>query len=170
MQLDWLGEHRQIVGDFYRSANRYSQICNLAAFGEKIRFSPYEVQIMEHILEHGEENRNMKWYASQLGLNQATYSNYINRLVSKGLLDKYHAEGNQKDVILRVSEAGLEEYRKYAEFARGELFSELLEYLDSLNPEQLEAVRHTFEIWGRAHARTPSPPPVRKPVCLIKIK
>ena len=125
---------------------------------------------MEHILEHGEENRNMKWYASQLGLHQATYSKYINRLVSKELLDKYHAEGNQKDVILRVSEAGLEEYRKYAEFARGELFSELLEYLDSLNPEQLEAVRHTFEIWGRAHARTPSPPPVRNPVCLIKIK
>ena len=170
MQLDWLGKHRQIVGDFYRSANRYSQICNLESFGEKIRFSPYEVQILEHIMEHGDENRNMKWYASQLGLHQATYSKYINRLVSKGLLEKYHAEGNQKNVILRLSQAGLEEYREYAELARRELFSELLDYLDSLSPEQLEAVRHTFAIWGRAHTRSPELPPEQKPVRLIKIR
>lgn len=166
MQLDWLGKHRNIVGDFYRSANRYSQICNTEVFGEKIHFSPYEVQILEHILEHGDENRNMKWYATQLGLHQATYSKYVNRLVAKGLLDKFHTEGNLKNVILRLSQAGLEEYRKYADFARGELFSELLNYLDSLSPEQLEAVQHTFEIWGRFHNRQSEVPSVR----LIKIE
>lgn len=170
MQLDWLGKHRQLVGDFYRSANRYSQLCNLESFGEKIHFSPYEVQILEHILEHGEENRNMKWYASHLGLHQATYSKYINRLVSKGLLEKYHAEGNQKNVILRLSQLGLEEYHKYAELARSALFSELLDYLDSLSPEQLKAVQHTFDIWGRMHARKPDCPPEQKSVRLIKIR
>ena len=60
MKLDWMGPYRGIVGDFYRSANGYSQICKLELFGDQIKFSPYEVQIMEHIMEYAEERKNMK--------------------------------------------------------------------------------------------------------------
>ena len=71
-------------------------------FGDRVHFSPYEVQIMEHIMEYADQHKNMKWYAEQLGLSQATHSKYVQRLVNKGLLEKYHKAGNRKDIILMV--------------------------------------------------------------------
>ncbi len=151
MKLEWMGAYRDIVGDFYRSANGYSQICKTELFGSKVRFSPYEVQIMEHIMEYSDQRRNMKWFAEQLGLSQATYSKYVRKLVEKGLLEKYHTEGNRKDIILMVSPLGLKEYREYAAFVEQRWFHELFELLDSVGPKELEAVKKTFAIFGRWH-------------------
>lgn len=152
MKLEWMGPYRDIIGNFYRSANGYSQICKSEIFGEPVTFSPYEVQIIEHILEHAEEHRNMKWYASRLGLSQGTYSKYIQKLVDKGLLEKYHTSGNKKDIILMVSPLGLQEYKAYAAIAESYLFSDLFEYLNGLGEEELETVNRVFAIFGRMHA------------------
>ena len=151
MELDWLGRHRAVVGDFYRSANGYSQLCKEEFLGVEVRFSPYEVQIMENIMEHEQDNRNMKWFARQLGLTQATYSRYVGRLVRKGLVEKYHTEDNRKNIILRVSPLGQEEYGHYVRYMRRYRFGPMLEYLDSLTPEQLEAVEKVMAFWGSFH-------------------
>ena len=151
MKLEWMGPYREIIGDFYRSANGYSQICKNEMFGDPVRFSPYEVQIMEHILEHADQHRNMKWYANRLGLSQATYSKYVQKLVGKGLVEKYHAAGNKKDVILMVSPLGLQEYREYAAAAEENWFHELFELLDGVGPEELETVKKVFAVFGRWH-------------------
>ena len=152
MKLEWMGPYREIIGDFYRSANGYSQICKTEMFGEPVSFSPYEVQIMEHILEYADQHKNMKWYASRLGLSQATYSKYVRRLVDKGLVEKYHAAGNKKNVILMVSPLGLKEYREYAALAKERWFQELFELLDHVSPQELETVKKVFSIFGHWHA------------------
>ena len=85
---EWMGAYREIIGDFYRSANGYSQICKNEMFGDPIKFSPYEVQIMEHIMEHADQHRNMKWYANRLGLSQATYSKYVRKLKNYRLIHR----------------------------------------------------------------------------------
>jgi len=151
MKLDWLGRHRGIVGCFYRSANGYSQICKEEFLGGEVRFSPYEVQIMEHIMEYEQDNRNMKWFARELGLTQATYSRYVGKLVRKGLVEKYHTTDNRKNIILRVSQLGLKEYDLYAKHMQSIRFGPMLEYLDSLTPEQLEAVEKVMAFWGSFH-------------------
>ena len=151
MKLEWMGRYRDIVGDFYRSANGYSQICRTELFGSKVRFSPYEVQIMEHIMEYSDQRRNMKWFAEQLGLSQATYSKYVRKLVEKGLLEKYHTEGNRKDIILMVSPLGLKEYEDYSQQMKDTVFGELFDLLDSVKPEELETVRKVFSIFGHWH-------------------
>lgn len=170
MKLNWLGAHRDIFGNYYRSANGYSQICKTEMFGDKIHFSPYEVQIIEHIMEHGEENHNMKWYAEQLGLSQATYSKYVTRLVHKGLIEKFHAENNKKNVILRVSTQGVEEYEKYAQMMYSDHFAPLLQHLDSLTPDQLQAVRTAFAFLGEFHREFMSDNSQPCAVRLIKIR
>lgn len=170
MQLDWLGSYRKIVADYYRSANGYSQICKTEMFGIKVKFSPYEVQIMEHILEHADENRNMKWYAEQLGLSQATYSKYVRKLVSKGLVEKYHTEDNQKNIILQVTDLGLREYEGYVRQIWEENFAKLFAYWDTLSPEQLEAVRMSFSIWSGFHGEFGDQAPKERGIRLIKIK
>ncbi|MDE6923156.1 MAG: MarR family transcriptional regulator [Oscillospiraceae bacterium] len=169
MKLEWMGAYRDIVGDFYRSANGYSQICKTELFGDKIRFSPYEVQIMEHILEYAEQHKNMKWYAERLGLSQATLSKYVRKLVDKGLLEKYHREGNRKDIILMVSPLGLEEYERYSQQMKAAIFDELFHLLDSISPEELEIVKKVFAIYGHWHRESLKSPKDR-PVSLIKVE
>ena len=161
--------YRDIIGDFYRSANGYSQICKSEIFGASVSFSPYEVQIIEHILEHAEEHRNMKWYASQLGLSQATYSKYVQKLVDKGLLEKYHVSRNKKDVILMVSPLGLKEYGEYSALAASRLFADLFGYLGSLSAEELTAVKKVFSLFGRMHAEK-RPESAEGDTCLIRVE
>lgn len=151
MKLEWMGPYRDLIGDFYRSANGYSLICKTELFGDPVPFSPYEVQIMEHILEYAEERRNMKWYASRLGLSQATFSKYVQKLVNKGLVEKYHVEGNSKNIVLMVSPLGLREYEAYSRAARERWFQELFDVLDHAGPEELQTVRKVFSILGRWH-------------------
>lgn len=151
MKLEWMGPYRELIGDFYRSANGYSQICKTELFGDPVPFSPYEVQILEHILEYADQRRNMKWYASRLGLSQATFSKYVQKLVNKGLLEKYHTSGNRKDVILQVSPLGQREYEVYARTVRERWFQELFDLLDRAGPAERETVRQVFAILGRWH-------------------
>ena len=151
MKLEWMGPYRDLIGDFYRSANGYSQICKTEMFGDPVPFSPYEVQILEHVLEYAEEHRNMKWYASRLGLSQATFSKYVQKLVNKGLLEKYHAKGNKKDIILMLSPLALQEYEAYSRIARERWFQELFDLLDQAGPSERETVRQVFSILGRWH-------------------
>ena len=168
MKLEWMGQYRDIIGNFYRSANGYSQICKTELFGDPVRFSPYEVQIMEHILEYADQNKNMKWYASRLGLSQATYSKYVRKLVDKGLLEKYHTSENRKNIILKVSDLGLREYEEYTTFAEQNMFHVLFDMLDSLNPEELAAVRKAFDVFGRMHGEN-RPVDDEEPVHLIRV-
>ena len=156
MKLEWMGAYRDIVGDFYRSANGYSQICKTELFGDKIRFS-------------AEQHKNMKWYAERLGLSQATLSKYVRKLVDKGLLEKYHREGNRKDIILMVSPLGLEEYERYSQQMKAAIFDELFHLLDSISPEELEIVKKVFAIYGHWHRESLKSPKDR-PVSLIKVE
>lgn len=169
MKLEWMDPYREIVRNFYRSANGYSQICKTELFGEAIRFSPYEVQIMEHILEYADQHKNMKWYAEHLGLSQATYSKYVQRLVRKGLVEKYHAACNRKNIILMVSAAGLKEYEKYAEESKKERFGELFDLLGRLTPAELKAVDQVLAVWGRCHSENQEEKP-DEPVVLVKVE
>lgn len=168
MKLEWMDPYREIIRNFYRSANGYSQICKTEMFGETIKFSPYEVQIMEHILEYADQHKNMKWYAGQLGLSQATYSKYVQRLVRKGLVEKYHAAGNRKNIILMVSAAGLKEYAKYAQQSKEKRFHDLFELLSSITPAELEAVSRVFAILGTLHGENQEEKP-DEPVVLVKV-
>ena len=161
MKLEWMGPYREIIGDFYRSANGYSQLCKSEMFGDPVRFSPYEVQIMEHIMEFADEHRNMKWYADRLGLSQATYSKYVKKLVDKGLLERYHTATNKKDIILIVSPLGMKEYGEYSVVAKERWFHELFDLLDGVSPEELEIVKKAFAIFGR--------PPGRAVLCFVYV-
>ena len=169
MKLEWMGPYRDLIGDFYRSANGYSQICKTELFGDPVPFSPYEVQIMEHILEYADQRKNMKWYANHLGLSQATYSKYVQKLVDKGLLEKYHTSENRKDVILKVSPLGEREYAVYAQAARERWFQELFDLLDKAGPGELDTVRRVFAILGRWH-REKAAEPTEEAEPLIRIQ
>ena len=146
MKLEWIGNYRDIIGELYRSANAFSVTCKKDTVGDKVKFSSYEIQIMEHIIEY--ENQNMKWYANKLGLSPSTYTKTVQKMVDKGLLEKYHIAGNKKDIILKLSALGEEEYKKYAESTGNAFLKPLVEKLDSYSEETRAAIKEFLKLWG----------------------
>lgn len=148
MELKWI-RHRKIVAAYYRSANAYTALCrreNLSSAG----MSSVEVQIIEQLLEHSDENRNMKWFAGQIGISTSAFTNYVNRLTQKGLVEKFHTVDNHKNIILKVSPAGLEAYTEYAEVMQ-EVFEPMFKVMDRFSDEQEEDVVEMLNAWADQH-------------------
>lgn len=151
MKLEWLGEYRDLVASIYRAGNAYSITCKRETLGDQVSFSPYEVQIMETVMEYEDGNKNMSWYAHKMGLSTSTYSKYVKKLVEKGLLEKYCTTNNRKNVILRVSDLGKKEYETYSAAAAKRWFRELFEKLDRMPEEERRSVQEIFDLWGEWH-------------------
>lgn len=146
MKLEWLGNYREVIGAVYRAANAYSQVCRLENLGYSVKFSTYEIQIMENIMEH--EYHNMKWHAVKLGLSPSTYTKYVQKLVDKGLVEKYHFEGNKKDIILKVSKLGMEEYKIFSRDVKTGFLKDVFGVLESMSQGELDAVAKLLNTWG----------------------
>lgn len=144
--LEWLGKYRNFFDAVYRAANAYSQACRLELVGENVSFNAYEVQIMEHIMEH--ENENMKWHAHSLGLSPSTYTKHVQKLVEKGLVEKFHIEGNRKNIVLRVTDFAKQEYQLYSDDAYESFFKELFEKLDTYSDEEIQLMTEFLNLWG----------------------
>ena len=76
---------------------------------------------------------------------------YVKKMVEKGLLEKYRASDNKKNVILRVSELGRTEYETYSRHAKGTWFEGLFERLDALTSQELKSFQELIELWGSWH-------------------
>lgn len=148
MKIEWMGKYREFVATLFRSGNAYAQIVKQTTVGNKVKFGPYEVQIMEHILEYGDKNKNMVWYARQLGMLPSTFSKYVKKLVEKGLVEKYHLSDNKKNIILKLSELGIEEYELYSKTAYELWFRDFFRLLDNLSEEQLQQTQEIIALWG----------------------
>lgn len=148
MKLEWMGPYRELIASLFRFGNAYSQIAKQPTVGDKVRYGPYEVQIMEHILEYGDKNPNMAWYAAKLGVDRSTFSKYVKKLVEKGLVEKYHLSGNKKNIILRLSALGNEEYRKYIKVAEDTWFSEFFSMLQQMPEASIRDIKTVFDKWA----------------------
>jgi len=145
MEIKWI-KHRKVVAAYYRSANAYAAVCrrqNLSREG----MSPVEVQIMEQIIEHSDENRNMKWYANQLGISTSAFTNHVNGLTRRGLVEKFHTTANRKDIILRLTDRGKAAYEEYSAVMQ-EIFAPMFEEMDKISEDDLEHVVKLLNIWA----------------------
>lgn len=148
MKTEWI-KYRRIVAAYYRSANAYVALCrreNLSSAG----MCPVEVQIIEQLIEHGDENRNMKWYAGELGISTSAFTNYVNRLTQKKLVEKYHTADNRKNIILRVTDAGLAAYEEYSEIMK-DVFSPIFGAMDKMSEENQQYVVEMLDAWAAQH-------------------
>ena len=167
LKLEWLGKYRKFVGALYRSANTYSQCCRDNSLGEHVKFNPYEVQTLEWILENEDKNKNMKWNAAHLGMRPNTYSKNIQKMVEKGLLEKYHTTDNKKNVIIRVSDLGRKEYEAYSRYAYQKWFEDLFAMLDEIPEEYVEKFTDILRFWGTWPSKVNTPP---EEIGLVKIE
>lgn len=141
MQLEWMGEYRDVVESLMRYCNIYAGVYKKEmTHGTEVSFSFAQIQVLEYLLENEELNQNMSCIATRLGITFSTFSKVVNKLEAKGLLEKYFLEGNKKNIVVRVSELGRQVYATYSEEILRTHFSKMFEVLKELPKEYLPVI------------------------------
>ena len=138
MKLQWLGEYRDLVEAIIRFANNYASVLNKEFMGDEVKFSFSQIQVVEYLLENEEYNQKMTEVAKRLGITTSSFTKLVNKLVEKGVLQKYHIIGNNKDVIVQVTPLGRSIYQKYTEQVAAKIFSDMFEIGKELKSGELE--------------------------------
>lgn len=136
MIIQWLGEYRDLVEALICFANNYISIHNQEFIGEDCKLSFSQIQIVEYLLENEEHNQKMSDVAKRIGISASSFTKLGNKLVDKGVLQKYHLQGNKKNIILQVTEKGKKIYNDYAKNIGSEVFKEFLEIGTQLSHEE----------------------------------
>ena len=117
MYLAWMGKNRAFVEKFIRYANTYAAVYKKEAlYGTDIPISFEQVQVLEYLLENEQLNQNMSMIASRLGITPSNFTRIVNKLSGKNLLEKYYVEGNRKNIVIRVTDFGKEQYSSYSKW------------------------------------------------------
>lgn len=139
MRLEWLGKYGDFVEKLVHYGNAYAQNYNTErSFGVGASFSASEIQTLEYILTNQDKNQNMAEMAYYLGIPASTFSKNVNKMMKKGLVEKYHISTNRKEIILRVSDFGKDVYEQYSRFAYERLYKDVFSVLDQIPAEYVE--------------------------------
>ena len=139
MRLEWLGKYGDFVEKLVHYGNAYAQNYNTErSFGVGASFSASDIQTLEYILTNQDKNQNMAEMAYYLGIPASTFSKNVNKMMKKGLVEKYHISTNRKEIILRVSDFGKDVYEQYSRFAYERLYKDVFSVLDQVPAEYVE--------------------------------
>lgn len=161
MQLEWLGKYGDFVEQLIHYGNTYAQNFNTErSLGMGTSFSASEIQTLEYILIHQDKNLNMAEMAGCMGIPASTFSKNINKMMKKGLVEKYHISTNKKEIILRVSENGKALYEQYSRMAYETLYQKVFTVLDEIPQEYVEKFTQVLRLCAVENLKTADEPPV----------
>jgi len=147
MGYQWMGRYRRLVSAVIRYANVYSRVQGVKyEIAEGLHMTAQEWQILEYIIEHSNESKNMISIADSLCIPQSTFSKTVKMLCKLGLAEKYQSAQNRKNVILKPSEYAEQVYethaKRMAEGNCGRFFEELEGVSDRDLEKMVRAIEH----------------------------
>ena len=160
MQLEWMGEYREVVEKLIHYCNVYASVYKKECITkEGVTFSFSQIQVLEYLLENEERNDNMSVIAARLGIALSSFSKLVSALEEKGLLEKFYLEGNKKNIIVHVSELGRKVYASYVEEIRENHFANMFKVLDMLPKEYLPIIANALKnpLLQRSYTKQPKP-------------
>ena len=160
MQLQWMGEYREVVEKLIHYCNVYASIHKKEHLvQEGVTFSFSQIQVLEYLLENEDLNQNMSIVAARLGIALSTFSKLVSALEKKGLLEKYFLEGNKKNIVVRVSDLGRRVYDSYSEEILRNHFAHMFEVLDGIPKEYLPIIAQALAkpLGERKYTKKPKP-------------
>ena len=115
MKLAWMGDYREVVEALIHYCNIYAAAYKVEKMSFRgVSYSYAQIQVLEYLLENEERNENMSAIAARLGITRSNFTKIVNRLVSKGLLEKDYMPGSRKALKLTVNALGRELYEDYS--------------------------------------------------------
>lgn len=155
MRLEWLGKYGDFVEKLVHYGNAYAQNYNTErSFGVGASFSASEIQTLEYILTNQDKNQNMAEMAYYLGIPASTFSKNVNKMMKKGLVEKYHISTNRKEIILQVSDFGKDVYEQYSRFAYERLYKDVFSVLDQIPAEYVEKFTQILKLCAEENIST----------------
>lgn len=153
MNIEWMGKYRKLVEMIIRFGNIYARTSRGEHnYNTPITFSASQIQIVEYLLENDNQLNNMVSIAEHLGISKSALSKQTQKMVEKGLLERYHTINNQKNIIVKVSDYGREIYKLYADYTYQVAFKKMFEILDEVPDEYLNKFIDAMEVAAKLAA------------------
>lgn len=138
LSLSWMGRYRELVGALVQHTNITMQVAGVKDHvAEDIWLTPNEWQIMEYLIEHRDDDACMNHISDTLDLPQSSFSKTIKLLAAHGLVEKYHKENNQKNVLLKPTQKALDMYYEKKDTVKDDLFANFFRELDGMDEQAL---------------------------------
>ena len=153
MKLAWMGEYRDVVEALIHYCNIYASAYRLEKQEyQGILYSYAQIQVLEYLLENEDSNEHMSAIASRLGISRSNFTKIVNRLESKGLVEKRFRPGNRKELLVTVLPLGRDLYEDYSREILRWHFSPMFAELAQVPPEQREHVGRALQAAMRGSA------------------
>ena len=116
MVMEWMGEYRDVVEALIHYCNIYADVYkNEHMVFQDVTYSFSQVQVLEYLLENEERQDNMSAIAARLGISRSNFTKIVNRLESKGLVEKAYMQGSRKELVVTVNDFGKALYEEYSQ-------------------------------------------------------
>ena len=147
MKVDWMGRYQEITDALILHGNVIARTqTSLFDLGEGIVLNSQQWQILEYIVRNRDKTYSMNDISYRLNIPQSTLSKTVKMLCKIGLVDRYQAVNNRKNIILRPSEHGLQIYTTHSVNSVRPLFESFFDALKDVSDEDLHAVAKAMEI------------------------
>ena len=135
MKLEWMGEYRDIVEALIHYCNRYSASYKTEKLRiDDVSFSFAQIQVLEYLLENEDLCQNMSQIAERLGISRSNFTKIVNRLESKGLVEKQPVSRSRKEIQVYVNDRGRKLYDDYSKQILEKHFSFMFDSLKDIPP------------------------------------
>lgn len=149
MELKWMEQYRSFVEKLIQYGNVYAFLFRKQkSFGTKETFSALQIQTLEYILESENGDETMTEMAKRLGVSKATFSKNVKILMEKGLLEKFHCNGNKKNIYVKPTQKGRQTYEEYTKFIYELVFKDIFRIADTIAPEDREKFEELLSVFS----------------------
>ena len=138
MKLKEIVRYKEFIDLLMKFINLFTHYGNIPVVGKSgVKVTSRQWQTLVCIIENEKENKNMNFMANKIGLQKSTFSKYIKVLADNGLVERYQHDDNNKNIVLKPSEKGLDFYKKRGMIIWESGWSEPFSTLEKLSDENL---------------------------------
>lgn len=152
MDYEWMGRYRALVAALTRHVNVLEKLKD--GFRAELPDGAYidrpAWQILEYFIEHGDNTHNMLEIATKLGIPQSTFSKKVNMLKRYGFIERFFAEGNRKEIIVRPTEKAFAFYKQNTDGYVSKIFEPFFEKLERFSDEEIASLTEAFDAFTDA--------------------
>ncbi len=133
-----MNKQLEIIEKVVRLANKISQTNKIPRdYGSGHILYHSEIHTIEAI--HNHENVNASELSKILGITNGAVNQVTNKLISKGLIEQYKLNDNNKEVFYRLTDLGEKVNLGHSEYHKEE-YEDIVQYLNNANKDQIKAV------------------------------
>lgn len=156
MKMEWMGEYRDVVESLIHYCNIYAGVYKKEFMVyREVAYSYSQVQVLEYLLENEERQDNMSAIAARLGISRSNFTKIVNRLESKGLVEKSYMQGSKKELTVTVNEFGKALYEEYSQKILKYHFQPMFRKLDQIPEEYYPHI--TAALYEAMHSKKEQP-------------